>query len=196
LEGVEGLRARGIWKLRKVKKLTTFLSRTRGPTTRFTENQHKEVYVMKKLLIVLAAILIHSLVFSSEAPAQRGGMQRGGGWGPGSSYERLYNPQTVETISGVVVSVDKFTPIKGMSNGVHAAVKTDKETISVHLGPAWFLDNQDAKIRQGDRVEIKGSRITFEGKPAIIAAEVTKDGETLTLRDASGVPVWSGWRRR
>jgi hypothetical protein len=36
----------------------------------------------------------------------------------------------------------------------------------------------------------------FEGKPALIAAKVTKDGEILTLRDVSGVPVWSGWRRR
>jgi hypothetical protein len=36
----------------------------------------------------------------------------------------------------------------------------------------------------------------FEGKPAIIAAEVKKDDEVLTLRDASGFPAWSGWRRR
>ena len=46
-----------------------------------------------------------------------------------------------------------------------------------------------------DRVEVKGSRITFQGKPAIIAAEITKDGQTLTLRDASGMPVWRGWRK-
>lgn len=151
---------------------------------------------MKRLLVVFIAILIHSLVFSSDAPAQRRGMGRGGGWGPGSSYERLYNPQTVETVSGVVVSVNTFTPIRGMSYGVHAMVKTEKETLSVHLGPAWFIDNQESKIKAGDQVEIKGSRITYEGKPAIIAAEVTKGDKTLTLRDAGGIPAWSGWRRR
>jgi len=39
-------------------------------------------------------------------------------------------------------------------------------------------------------------RITFDGKPAIVAAEIKKGEETLILRDKSGFPVWSGWRRR
>lgn len=43
-------------------------------------------------------------------------------------------------------------------------------------------------------MQVRGSRITFEGKPAIIAAEVTKDGRTLQLRGTNGVPVWAGGR--
>jgi hypothetical protein len=108
----------------------------------------------------------------------------------------MYNPQTVETLSGEVVSIDKFTPMRGMHSGLHAMVKTDKETISVHLGPGWYLENQDVTIEPKDKIEVKGSRITFEGKPALIAAEVKKGDQVLTLRDASGVPAWSGWRRR
>ena len=49
--------------------------------------------------------------------------------------KRMYNPAAVETISGTVESVDKITPMKGMMYGVHLSLKTDKETISVHLGP-------------------------------------------------------------
>ncbi|HEV8725573.1 MAG TPA: hypothetical protein VGW77_33555 [Candidatus Binatia bacterium] len=60
-------------------------------------------------------------------------------------------------------------------------VKTDKETVSVHLGPSWYLENQDVKIDPKDKVEVKGSRITFGGKPAIIAAEVKKGDEVLKL---------------
>ena len=75
-------------------------------------------------------------------------------------------------------------------------LKTDKETISVHLGSSWYIENQDIKIELKDKVEVKGSRITFEGKPAIIAAEVKKGNEILKLRDEKGFPVWSGWRRR
>lgn len=44
------------------------------------------------------------------------------------------DPGSVATVTGEVVSVDKFTPEKGMSDGVHAMIKTDKETLSVHLG--------------------------------------------------------------
>jgi hypothetical protein len=86
--------------------------------------------------------------------------------------------------------------MKGMSGGVYMNVKTDKETVSVHLGPSWYLENQDVKIDTKDRVEVKGARTTFAGKPAMIAAEVKKGDEILKLRDDSGFPVWSGWRRR
>jgi len=41
-------------------------------------------------------------------------------------------------------------------------VKTEKEEISVHLGPGWFIENQDIKIEPKDKIEVKGSRITFE----------------------------------
>jgi hypothetical protein len=64
------------------------------------------------------------------------------------------------------------------------------------LGPAFYLENQDVKIEPKDKVEVKGSRVTFEGKPAIIAAEVKKGDEVLRLRDDNGFPMWSGWRRR
>jgi len=134
-----------------------------------------------------------------ESFAQRGSgmMWRGsGGWGPGTQYNRMYDPKAVESISGEVISVDRITPAKGMSGGVHMNVKTDKETVSVHLGPSWYLENQDVKLEAKDKVEVKGARISFGGKPAIIAAEVKKGDEVLKLRDDAGFPVWSGWRRR
>jgi hypothetical protein len=82
-----------------------------------------------------------------------------------------------------------------MSSGVHLIVKTDKEPLSVHLGPTWYIQRQDIKIMPGDKVEITGSKINFQGQPAIIATEVKKGTEILKLRDQNGFPVWSGWRR-
>jgi hypothetical protein len=43
---------------------------------------------------------------------------------------------------------------------------------------------------------VKGSRITFEGKPVILAVTVTKGGATMTLRDDAGRPAWSGGGRK
>ena len=119
-----------------------------------------------------------------------------GGWGTGSPYGRMYDPKTVETISGEIAGIESFRPVKGMGAGVPLLLKTDKETISVHLGPAWFIENQDLKLEEKERIVVRGSRVTYQEKPAIIAAEVTKGNETLPLRDDAGVPVWSGWRRR
>jgi len=108
----------------------------------------------------------------------------------------MYDSKTVETVRGEVVSVDTITPAKGMSYGIHLTLKTGTETVSVHLGPAWYIENQDVKIEPKDAVEISGSRITFEGKPAILASVVKKGSEMLLLRDENGIPVWSGWRKR
>ncbi len=147
----------------------------------------------KRIIGVVAAFSL--ILTSSMAFAGWGGWRGSGGWGMGSQYNRMYNPATVETLTGTVESVDKVTPMKGMYYGIHLMVRTGKETISVNLGPGWYIERLDTKIEKGDKVEVKGSRVTISGKPAIIAAEVKKGDSTLVLRDSDGVPAWAGWRR-
>jgi hypothetical protein len=152
---------------------------------------------MNQIRIFVVVISIFSIFMAAEAFAQKGiKWKGGGGWGMTGTYGRLYDSKTVETISGEVVKVMKITPMKGMSSGVILMVKTEKETTPVHLGPGWYIENQDVKIEPKDKVEVTGSRVTFQGKPAIIAAEIKKGDEVLKLRDENGFPVWSGWRRR
>lgn len=143
------------------------------------------------LLVTLSALLVVSLALAQPWKGWRGS----GGWGMGTQYQRMYDPATVETISGAVEAVDKTTPMRGMHYGVHLLVKTAKETISVHLGPGWYLERLDTKIEKGDEIQVKGSRVTMMGNPAIIAAEVKKGDAVLKLRDDNGIPVWSGWKR-
>ena len=85
-------------------------------------------------------------------------------------YQRNYDPATVETCIGEVTSVEQITPVKGMYYGIHCILKTSNETISIHLGPSWYI----------------------EGQPAIIAARIKKGEELLTLRNVEGIPAWSG----
>jgi hypothetical protein len=154
---------------------------------------------MRKIIAMFGFLVLGIFLVAAESLAQRGPamMWRGsGGWGPGTQYNRMYDPKSIETFSGEVTSVDRITPFKGMVGGVHMNVKTDKETISVQLGPSYYLENQDVKIAAKDKVEVKGSRISFGGKPAIIAAEVKKGDDVLKLRDDAGFPLWIAWRRR
>ncbi len=150
----------------------------------------------RKLTAGLVTALAFLLVSTSVFAQPRKGWQGSGGWGPGATYNRTYNPATVETISGEVVAVDKVTPTKGMSYGIHLQLKTDKETISVHLGPGWYIERLDTKIEKGDKIQVTGSRVTFGGAPAIIASQVKKGDAVLKLRDDNGFPVWAGWRRQ
>jgi hypothetical protein len=152
---------------------------------------------MKELRILVAMVFVLSVVSASDALAQRGMKWRGSsGWGPGGHYQKMYDPKTVETVTGVVKGLDEIMPMKGMSYGVHLLLKNDSGEVAVHLGPAWYVTNQDLSIKVGDKVAVTGSRVIFEGKPAIIAAQVKKGDEVLMLRDEDGFPMWSGWRRR
>jgi len=121
------------------------------------------------------------------------GSENQGGRGPesGAGYDRMYDPKTVEKVSGEVVSVDKITA-RGMDSGVSLTLKTAKETILVYLGPGWFLTKQDLTFAPQDQVEITGSQITFQGKPALIAAQLKKGDKILKLRDPAGIPAWAG----
>ena len=113
---------------------------------------------------------------------------------PNVVAQRNYDPKTVETIEGKVLSIEKTVPTNNRGHGQHLMLKTDKETIAVHLGPAWYLEKQTPHIAANDVVTVTGSRITFDGKPAIIASEVKKGNDVLKLRDENGIPVWSRGR--
>lgn len=146
----------------------------------------------RKPSVITIGILVLGLVLAGSVLAQRGA----GGWGASGRYARMYDPNTVETVTGTVASVDEFTPMRGMSKGIHLTLATGKERLPVHLGPAWYIDRQALKIAANDKVEVTGSRITFDGKPTLLAAQVKKGDQVLKLRNANGTPVWSGWRRR
>lgn len=143
------------------------------------------------LTVVLSVFLSTSLVFAQPMRMWKGS----GGWGMGSKYQGMYDPKTIESLSGEVVNVDKITPMKGMHYGVHVQLKTEKETLSVHLGPGWYIERLDTKIEKGDKIEVKGARVTMMGQPSIIAAEIKKGDNILKLRDENGIPVWAGWRK-
>jgi hypothetical protein len=154
---------------------------------------------MKKVAKYFSLIGILALAMTAAAWAQPGmgqGRGQGRGWGAGDPSGRMYNPQTVETLSGEVVSVDQATSGRRMASGVHFTLKTAKETIPVHLGPSWYMEKQGLTVAAGDKVEVTGSRITYQGKPTIIAGEVKKGGQVLKLRDAAGIPAWAGRGRR
>lgn len=139
-------------------------------------------------LLLLAAGLDHA----SAHPHGRGG----GGWGPGDPYGRTFDPRSVVTVSGEVVAVEQSVPLRGMHAGVHLKLRSGKETLTVHLGPAWFIERQDVELAPKDRLEVTGSRVTIDGKPVVIAAEVARGDQVLKLRDRDGRPVWAGWHQR
>ncbi len=145
---------------------------------------------MKKLL-VLMMVLGLAVCRITPSLAQQGmpGPGKGGkgeGMGMGGGMGMQYNPQTVETVTGEVTAVFRGTGGR-RQQGMHINLKTDKETIPVSLGPAFYLETEKFQINQGDKLEVKGSRID----QVIVAGEVKKGDQVLKLRDDQGRPLWS-----
>lgn len=144
---------------------------------------------MKKLLMSSVLLLLIVPMLTTVWAQQRGAkaMKK-------QMYSRQYDTNTVETIEGEVAEVI-YNPSKknNAMTGVHMLVKTKSQTVSVHLGPLWYM-KQQAKFKKGDKVTITGSRVVFNGAPALIAATIKRNQMTLRLRDRNGYPVWKGWR--
>jgi len=108
----------------------------------------------------------------------------------GSNARQMYNPATETTFKGTIEAVTQGA--RGQMMGTHIAVKEGEETRNVMLGPSSFIASKEFKFAKGDSVEVTGSRVTMGAAEYVIAREVVKDGETLTLRDKNGTPAWAG----
>ena len=114
------------------------------------------------------------------------------------SQEKNTSPQTTytydqsaeRTVSGWVTGGRDFQcPVSG-TLGSHITVKTETGAIEVHLAPASFMKQYEILIRKDDNVTVVGSRITFEGKPALIAKSIVIGRDTYNFRDPKGRPLW------
>lgn len=151
------------------------------------------------VLVTVAAIM---LLTASFALAQMGG-------GPGGPAMRgpLYNVSTETTVRGTVVEVQQLTAQTSASNtatwrncprgwaGTHVVVKTEEGSLTVHVGPSAYLAQKNFVLAKGDKVTITGSKVQYQGSDFLIAKEMTKGDQVLTLRDARGFPLWSGARQ-
>ena len=101
-----------------------------------------------------------------------------------------YDAKTVETIADKVLSIEKTTPAKRRGYWIDVMLQTEKQTIAVQLGQAWYIDKQTPRIEANDTITVTGSRVTLDGRSAVVAADITKGNELLKLRDDNGMPVW------
>ena len=124
----------------------------------------------------------------------RGGPGRHYWHGPDfcSMYDGLYNSSALETISGRVVSIKQ---VGRAGQGTWLEMQTDQETVSVHLGPAWYLEDQELAISPNDTIEITGVRNTWNGTTTVIASEIKLADRTIELRNADGYPLWMNWQQ-
>jgi hypothetical protein len=137
-----------------------------------------------KFRSLILSLLVATIGFGTQAQM---------GPGPGKHMSN-YDPKNEVTMSGTVDRVTQETGHRGWQ-GTHLFVKTDKGAIEVHVGPADYIASQQFSFATGDVVEVTGSKVKMHDKDVLLAREIKKEGKTLVLRNAQGVPNWSRGRR-
>jgi len=131
------------------------------------------------------AMLVAGVLAAPNASAQRGM-----GMGP-----MHYDLATETTISGTVDAVQTMQPPgRGMGGGggIHLVFNVSTGPIAVHVGPAAYVQSKSFTFEKGDALTVTGSKVTMNGEEVVIAREIVKGDQRLTLRDAKGFPLWAG----
>jgi len=133
---------------------------------------------MKILRLLALTVVMATLAIAASAQQ---GMRRGGG---------NYNPSTEATLTGTVTAVTNV-PSSGRGGGLHFTLTVPSGPIEVHVGPASFVASKNFTIAKGDGLTVVGSKVTMAAQDVVIAREIKKGDQVLTLRDANGFPAWS-----
>lgn len=100
-----------------------------------------------------------------------------------------YDPATEAKLKGTVEEL-KLEPPSGGKPVAYLVVKDGENKTQVFLCPKSFLDEMGVTFAMGDSVQITGSKVKANGADLILAREVTKSGDTVTLRFSDGKPAW------
>ena len=71
-------------------------------------------------------------------------------------------------------------------------LKTSDATLELALGPSWYQTEKKYVLAKGDQIAVVGAKSTVEGREVLLVREIKKGSETMTFRDAAGLPMWAG----
>jgi DNA/RNA endonuclease YhcR with UshA esterase domain len=106
-----------------------------------------------------------------------------------------YDVKAETTLKGAVDEVREVPGSCSGQTGLHLVLNTDAGKLEVQIAPPEFLKEMDVRFAKGDQVQILGSKLMLDGKPFMLAREITQSNNVLVVRDRKGDPVWT-WMKR
>jgi len=98
-------------------------------------------------------------------------------------------------VSGQVESLAVSPGTGGRTMMQTAVLKTRDGSLTVFLGPVFYLRREQFPLNVGDTWEVAGYNTILDQKPVLIAREVKRGAQVLRLRDGKGKPLWVGTGR-
>ncbi len=100
-----------------------------------------------------------------------------------------YDSATEAKLKGIVETF-QLDPPAGGKPVAYLVIKNGEDKTRIFLCPKSFLDEMSVTFSPGDDVQITGSKIKQDGADLVLAREVVKSGDTVTLRFTDGKPAW------
>jgi hypothetical protein len=127
---------------------------------------------------IFAIILVAVFLCSAQAP---------------SATAPKYDPASEATLKGTIGEIKQIQ--FGKATHVDLVLKSGSEVFEVGVCPANIFQDLIVSLAPGDEVEVTGSKVQLDQKPFVMAREIVKGNDSLTLRDKKGTPVWM-WMRK
>ncbi len=139
------------------------------------------------LTLALAITVFGLIIAYSEG---KGGIE---GWEKNSAYNNLYDLAQKDKLKGVVVDVEKLTPLPGMAPGVGLLVQSPEDgSVTVHLGPRSFINLNNIWDLKGAQVKVRGVWAQIADENVFLAYKVKSGKRMLKLRRTrDGTPHWT-----
>ncbi|MFN7939499.1 MAG: hypothetical protein U0R19_39595 [Bryobacteraceae bacterium] len=134
-----------------------------------------------------AILLTAAVALAQGGPRPGFGPGTGSGTGTGPIHtQAALNMAAVETISGTITGVQIGYAMQ------YPSIVVNQKTIKV--APVWFLLENDLELKEGMAVKVTAAPGNPPNEAYLHAIEITAvaAGKTLRLRDAAGVPLWTG----
>ena len=103
------------------------------------------------------------------------------------------------THRAAAIDMTRLTTITGTVAAVNLAYGLEYPTITVNqavikIAPVWYFLENNFEIKAGDAVAVVAAPSRLAGDAYLYGIEIanTATGARIVLRDASGVPLWSG----
>jgi len=112
----------------------------------------------------------------------------------GIHYPGGFDPNTVGQVEGEVCGY--LQPKRGP---IRFQVISGRKKYIVLVSPAWYWEALGAKVSEGTKIWVQGSKsLGKDGKLYIIAQEIRifPSGQSMVFRSEDGFPLWKGSKRK
>ncbi len=152
----------------------------------------------------LTAVIVLLLLLSATVLAQVTAPGRGSGIGgarpapatpDGGESQAAPTPRPALQVTKITGQVESLSSQPGPGGQVMvqtAVLKTASGSVTIFMGPVWYVNEQKFPLKVGDTWEVTAHQRAMGQRPGLVAREVRTGQNVLRLRNDQGQPLWRG----